>query len=229
MKKLTEKKKLTIKSITSRPRKEAFLPTDASFLARNPSITLGKKVGEGFKGEVFSLAGNRNFVVKLAGRNAHGRGERGIAREIEMYETHNLNNEPLFIPTKVVDLTAKYGGKGLLRPKLVPVIDNKHVKPHVYRRITDANLEELRRKIIHLSHKGYAFVDELQVGIDPSGRLLLYDADYFDKHPAGDQEPFRVNSYAWLNFLREIGKINKNFSYDDATAKYGTINDKERY
>lgn len=62
------------------------------------------------------------------------------------------------------------------------------------------------QQLLELTYEGFAFEDGLQVGIDRTGRLLIYDTGKMKKYPPGSDQPFFVNDRAWWDFLRHIGK-----------------------
>jgi hypothetical protein len=206
-------------------RQEQFLPVDRDYLRENPNIEIGEMIGEGNKGVVYSVKNNRNLVVKVAGEV--GRGTRAIEREGDAYDEHDLNNEEFFIPTRRMNIASQHDHVGLVRPRLSIITDAQQTIPSRYaNNLTNSQIEELRRKIIRLSHKGYAFVDGFQIGKDARGRLLLYDVDYLDKYDSGHPEPFKINQKFWKKFLNDIGKFD---DWGDITDKYGKISQKERY
>ena len=222
----------------NRRKQEQFLPADQDYLDSNPSISLGEKLASGTHGDIYHVRGNRNLVVKV--QQAGLGGELAYEKESRAYKYLDLNNEPLFIPTKEVEVKSQHGWQGLVRPKLAMITDQEScVSSQRLRGITDSQIESLRRKVINLSHKGFSFKDGLQIGRDVRGRLLLYDAGYFERHPEGSNEPFYENQSQWLAFLRKIGKIsspewiNNGYptveAYNEAMRKYGTINKQERY
>jgi hypothetical protein len=167
-------------------------------------------------------------------------GELAYEKESRAYKYLDLNNEPLFIPTKEVEVKSQHGWQGLVRPKLTMITDQEsRVSSQKLRGITDAQIESLRRKVINLSHKGFSFTDGLQIGKDVRGRLLLYDSGYFKRYTEGSSEPFYENQSEWIAFLRKIGKIKGkewiNYGeptaddYHEAIRRYGTINKQENY
>ena len=246
MKKIVaKKKKLTPASIVSRPRKAAFLPRDADFLNSNPTIKLGRSVGAGFCGEVYSLKGNKNMVVKVPKHftnscytepNERARNLRwrtgDIEEEAKVYQDFDLNNRPLFIPTHITKMTSSFDKREypvLVRPRIDPVlIDTRsgmQVNPKVDKKLTPSRLEQLRRDLIHISHMGIALADGMQLGMDQTGRILIYDAGRMARFPPGSGTPFDVNDNEWQEFLFTIGKIE---GYSDL-RKYGTVNIHEKY
>lgn len=205
----------------NRRRQESFMPVDAAYLSKNPEIRPGKKLGEGYFGEVFSVAGNRNLVLKVPRlftnttdlTNSERKeiirsSEEEIAREYEGYEAFGCEQRPLFIPTRAVKL--EIGGVesiGLVRPKVAPVRDNScRVKSFNKRRVTDAALMDLRRKLIQISSEGFVLWDGLQLGIDTAGRFLVYDLGDLKKVQPGSDKPFVVNNARWRAFLADLGK-----------------------
>jgi hypothetical protein len=226
---------------SNKRRQESFLPVDATYLNSNKPVVLGKKVGEGKYGEVFELQGNRNLVVKApkgfsnkTGRSVEQRKEDtesylnsrwGVNAELDFIRENNLTAEPLFSPSVIVNLGTNDLNNGdyygVVRPKVSVIPDwHKANKNYNIPKLTDAKLEELRRKIIHLSHKGYIFNDGLQLGMDKAGRLLIFDQGATRRDPNDTEAAFRVNSYQWEMFLILIDKDIK---------KYGSIRKSERY
>jgi hypothetical protein len=222
----------------NRRRQEGFLPDDMAFIKKNPLVDVGKRIGEGTCGAVYGVRGNDNLVLKIplgfmndgsrysARARKISRSVDDIEAEAQLYDKYNLNAEPLFIPTKVIDIggTDVMDGKyiGLLRPKVKMAGTYKGAhKP------TDAQIEELRRKVIHLSHKGYAFNDDLQVGFDKAGRSLLFDVGYVNKN--NKSSAFFINNRAWRKFLAGARCLATDSQLNIALKQYGTINSDENY
>ena len=245
-------KKLTVASIVSRTpnnrrRQEPFLPQDAQYLATSPKIKLGKPVGDGFCGEVYFLEGNENLVVKVPKyfAGSHGRTEEQRKREIsgkhdeiidEMrsYMEHDLNNKTMFIPTKIVKMKCSLDGReypAFVRP-VVQVADEYYddTKPKGQRKLPNAMIEDIRKKVIILSHMGFALNDGLQVGIDKAGRPLIFDAGRIERSKAYN-EVFKTNRRAWRNFLYKLGKLDsmEPEAVHACFQKFGDIDAKEHY
>lgn len=231
-KKLTGKKKLTPTSIVSRPRKEAFLPSDAVYL-NTRSIKLGKLITKGTRGEVFEVEGNKNLVVKTY-KGVHNNGDQygrqhnydmmhgDIDDEAALYENNNFDNTPLVIPTKIVNLGSfglRRGNlKGLVRPRVVPVFDYaENVPEQNIKRLNAKAIETIRQKLIALSYQGYMLRDGLQIGLDKAGRPLLFDMGHFRRSSMID-EVFEHNNDAWDEFLDFIGK-----GGNSGLARYGEV------
>ena len=243
-KKLTTKKKLTPKSIVSRPRREAFLSRDIAYFESHPDIKIGKKISHGGYGDIYELADNKKMVIKIpryfikkdCGIESSRRmnhldvKEHCIDEEAKLYKDYDLNNEPLFIPTKIVNIGRPEGLSrnfvGLVRPRIIPIVDKeKRVNQNwVKHHITDSDIIELRRKLINVSHKGYMFWDGLQVGRDYAGRILLYDVGVTSKYPDRLKDVFEHNTGQWYDFLQAIGK-----SYQDYMRYGGPLKQSERY
>ena len=218
-------------------RQESFLPTDAAFLNTNPEIKLGKKIGNGAFGDIYSVANNRNLVIKVPRYFIDKDNVRPTDRvtlltaklneideEAKLYNNNDLNDEPLFIPTKIVDIgrtdCASRSFVGLVRPKIMPLTDKtKNVNPQTRNRMTDASLIDLRKKVLDLSHKGYAIWDGLQVGMDKAGRILLYDVGIVTKYRGKDDMVFKLNNEVWLRFLRDVGRTNDFERYGGALRR----------
>ena len=226
------KKKLTPASIISqKPRKEAFLSRDIDYLSRNPSVALGKKIADnGHFGDVYAVKGNKNLVVKIqkyfdnppdVQQWIKDSKRTTIEREMENYQKYDLNNEPIFIPTHVANV--RYGNnryKGMVRPRVIAVVDHPRAAK---KRITDTMLIIFRQKLIALSHKGFVFGDGLQVGVDDTGRLLIFDVGHLEKENFDKHYVFSSNNIAWVEFLASIGKFGSFEKYG------GALNPKEQY
>ena len=200
-------------------RQEPFLPADEEFLYNNREIKPRKKINNGFFGDVFTVKGNNNLVIKIpryfinTGNNTTevrktwiGGKQHGIETEAEQYEKYELNNEPLFTPTKVVNIgkgdLQDRDNIGLVRPKVTPVYDNSGtVKLRTKRRMTDKMLKDLRIKLIDLSYKGFSLEDGLQIGIDKANRLLIYDSGHVRRYSPSMNIPFETNNHAWKDFV----------------------------
>ena len=211
-------------------KQESFLSEDAMYLNTHSNIRLGKKIDAGTVGEIFTIKGNKNLVVKVP-RGAVDTGSgvespsrvntsrAGIEHEINIYNKLNLEHEPLCSPTRVVDLgyndALKGNMKGLVRPK----IDDRN-----FYSATPAQMEAIRQKVIEFSYKGLVIYDGLQVGFDRFGRPLIYDLGGVESALSHLTLPeiFENNNYSWKRFLYDVGKTR---SPDDKNglAKYGEI------
>ena len=119
----------------------------------------------------------------------------------------------------------------MIRPKVIPIIDtsNYDYRPpaKVVKQLTDTKLEEIRRKLIQISHQGIALNDGLQIGLDPAGRPLIYDAGRMCTYAPGHPKPFQVNDNVWMGLLGMLGKLQ---SYDNSDIeKYGFVTQDEHY
>jgi hypothetical protein len=114
-------------------KQESFLPADEEYLSLAHEIKLGKKLNEGTEGAVYTLANNRNLVIKVprgykadyegltssakrritssekrrvTDNRLHDTKEsiKSIKNEADCYTKLGFNDKPLFIPTKVVEL-----------------------------------------------------------------------------------------------------------------------------
>jgi hypothetical protein len=105
-----------------------------------------------------------------------------------------LENEALFSPTQLIHLPPNdlsIGAIGLMRP-YVKVINEDRL-------LTIGQLETLRQQLISISRKGLYLTDDLQIGIDKSGRVLLFDLDWIEK--GTPSEAFDINNEWWENLL----------------------------
>jgi hypothetical protein len=231
-KKLPVKKKLTIKSIISRPRNEAFLSRDVAYLNSNPSIKLGKQIGEGHWGDVFAVEGNKHLAIKVPKHFTNTEeltrserkyymedAEHEIEEEYRQYQTGDFEQQRLMIPTKRVKIVIDgIEGTGLLRPRILPIYDRTEANLiPAKRKLSDKQLHSLFDALIELTHKGYAFHDNLQIGIDSHGRLLVYDLGDVLKYTPSSNIPYHSNNRSWRGFLEYLGKT------PSQIAKYGEI------
>jgi hypothetical protein len=241
-------KKLTVNKIASKkPRREAFLSRDAIYVEYNPKIELGKKLGSGMYGTVYVIKGNDDLVVKVPNGFVKGtvgfddakfrdKSKSMIEDEADMYNSYNLSNEPLFIPTKVIKFKSMGNGTfiGLVRPKVKTFVeygtlDNKAKKRDI-KHISDSKIYEIRNMVTKLSHKGFCVEDDLQIGFDRHNRPLVYDFGGLRKYTISNKEDqdwvFGRNTGIWISFLRTIGKIKTDpgtSAFNKALDKYGTI------
>lgn len=208
-------------------RQEEFLPRDLKFLNTHPKVRLGKFLGKGCVGEVRSLIGNKNLVIKTV-RSYEGKNgddvvpdirdgkfaTRELKKEADDYTKYNLEQEPLFIPTRAVKV-GKKRKLGLIRPK-IHIVSEYYPKFHINNKnlITEKSLRELREKIIADSKKGFVFVDGLQLGIDDTSRILMYDIGFMEKDKPGSDRAFMVNNAHWEEFISQ---------FSGGKAKYGGI------
>jgi hypothetical protein len=240
-------------------KQENFLSQDMAYLNSGPDIQLGEKISSGGSGDVFSVAGNKNLVVKIPkymiGSQHLRNGKlppsihsndlsastrqsclddscKNIKYEADLYKLYNLNNEPLFIPTAIKQIDCGTRGKciGMVRPVIRPfanygrAFDGETIQIGELRgyQITDSQIEDIRRKIIQLSHKGYSFHDGLQIGMDKAGRFLIFDTGGVKKE-LSKSSVFTQNNYEWKRFLSFVRKES------DGTKKYGSISMSENY
>lgn len=206
-------------------RQEEFLPRDAEFLRNNPKIRLGKSLGKGCVGEVRTVRGNPNLVVKTV-RSYEGAtdvvdsikdgkfGKRELKKESDDFIKYKLEKEPLFIPTKAIKIGSEKK-LALVRPK-VTIITEYYPNYRVMHKelIHEAQLKQMRKNLIDLSYKGYVFVDGLQLGVDETGRILMYDFGFIERDKPGSDRAFQVNDTHWSDFINE---------FPGGKAKYGAI------
>jgi hypothetical protein len=229
-------------------KQEAFLSQDNAYLSSTSHIEPDKYIDEGLYGAVYTVKKNPNLVVKVPiGFVPNGKSvaERrndvlwcadSINKEADIYNELGLEKQELFSPTRIVNLgrtdVSSEGFIGLVRPR-VKVADKMDAK------VTQEQLEALRRKIINISHKGYALMDGVQVGFDSTGRILQYDLDGVEK--VSINEAFIENNISWLSYLHSIGKIGKYNSVPKGimstcllycrgvAGKYGIIDPREHH
>lgn len=205
------KKKLTPKSIASRPRKEAFMPSDLAYLRKKSSIILGDHVGSGSVGDVYGVQDNPNLVAKVA----TGLVNKGVndpwvkvARhelfnEWSRADSYGANKQPLMTPTKAMPIKGRYTDEG----KPVYALVRPRVKGIWKAKVTDSMIEQIRRKLISLTEDGFMFTDGLQIGLDRAGRPLVFDLG--DVELANSiQEAYFTNNAMWKLFLED--DLNKN-------------------
>lgn len=229
------KRKPTLITKKTPKRKEAFLERDAAFLNSKPSIRFGGRLDTGLYGEVVLLENNENMVAKAPKYFIHPWGETesyrkrevkkaraGIQEELDAYSKYSLGRRPLFIPTQAVSMSSDFDEEKypvLIRPLVAPIIDGKNYKYSTRRLVTDEILEDIRRKVIHLSHEGITFVDGLQLGLDETGRPLIFDAGRVTKKRIS--EAFETNNVMWRRFLTKLER-------PDLHVR-GEINPREHY
>jgi hypothetical protein len=198
-------------------RQESFLPDDENYINANyRNIVPDKQIGSGSNGVVFSLKGNNNLVVKLPHGFMPDRPSEILSQpvycnrlgeEINTSKEINLNNEPLLTPTKVVKIkrgdaynSVEYG---MVRPKVTPITEMANPYKGT---ITMSQIEDIRKKIVALSHRGYAFTDGIQLGLDRIGRPIIYDLGLMRCGRAGSDSTFNINDKMWQDFLYHIDK-----------------------
>ena len=224
-------------------KQESFLPEEETYLNNNQPITLGRKISTDKNGEVYSVADNTHLIVKVPlGFNNDGTrtiedrlslsttSKVAIQEEGDQYASEGLEGEPLFIPTKVVNMGANdlNNGEyvGLVRSKVTPVIDyTNEAQSRGASRMTDTNLEDIRLKLVKLSQDGYAIKDGVQLGLDVANRPILYDYGSMIRFVPGDAQAYNINNSVWLYILDRLGKLDMNdrASYEAATLQYGTV------
>jgi hypothetical protein len=210
-------------------RNDSFLPSDIAYLRNMKTAKLGKKIGQGRNADVFEVENNPNFVLKVphylgsvpdfddvavtdltvSERKAYMAGTRGeLKEEAKNYNRLGFSKNPIFTPTKIVKVNHEgVTTFGLLRPKVTPINDNtKRVTESTKQLMTTSKLWRLYNDLVVLTKKGYAFHDGLQLGLDRSGRSLVYDLGDIKKYPKDSRKPYEVNTYMWEVFLDSLGK-----------------------
>jgi hypothetical protein len=233
----------------NRRRQEEFTPSDTAYLESHSKLKPSQYVASGHCGDVYLVSGNKNLVIKTPKHMLNNKKSTALTSserkkylewkeddmndEISAYKNYDLNKLPLFAPSKVINIKSDFDGKDyacIVRPKVTPVMrhnkyDEPEVDPWVKKRLTDAKLEQLRRDLIRISHLGISLEDGLQIGMDTSGRLLIYDAGRMRKYAEGSDIPFEVNNGEWLNLLADLGKLERSSQW----AKYGAVSQYENY
>lgn len=207
--------------IRDRSRQEAFLKADQKIVGKLKSVKPGKLISHGGAGNVNTIEGLPDFVVKtpVNKKNSYysDRRKDGFETERRFYKKHDLLDKPLFIPTKEVKIG---NATGLLRPSVTVISEpNRIISRKITSKITAAQLEDMRQKIIKLSVQGYMFYDGFQIGFDKSGRLLAYDCG--EMIITTPKEAFEYNNTEWLYFLTE--QLGRAKTHTEAAKKYGSI------
>ena len=230
-------------------RQESFLPADEAYLNSEKPVELGKYIASGKTGDVYELKGRRHLVIKVPtnfgdmnGCSIYEGMRRTLINSEDLLDTeadkctkYNTDRYPLFSPTKIVKLRTNTGLScldnreytGLIRPKVAPVLDYaKDVRSRDLRRLTDAQVEVIRQKVIALSYQGFIIGDALQIGLDYANRPLLYDIGYLRRTNKASEFPevFANNNGEWKHFLMKIGRLkNTRSSFERDLPKYGQI------
>jgi len=222
-------------------KRESFLPADEKWLATHSEVQLGKFIGEGTQGSVYTVKGRPSLVVKIPAGYNNVKSEDELnfnqrARRWNLYkeikDVEKFGSEPLIIPSKAVTIKNKHGFEvpGIVRPRVKTIIDytkrytNKY--PSGLSDLTDVEIEQVRQKVIALSKKGILLKDGLQVGRDRRGRIQLYDVGGIiqDGDTAKDiRYTFDFNQGHWENFLYLVGRLGDDDGYDEVFKKYGMI------
>lgn len=228
-------------------KRESFSPSDKEWLKSHKDIQLGDRLGEGLMGEVFTVKDNPRLVIKVP--RGYKKNDKitpsdreymvshmqwDLLAESKFYAKNALRNEDLFIPSKLVKLPKKpsidedFKFYGIVRPRIKQLTNRGggRVSDSIKQRLTKAVMEDIRKKVILLSHKGYAFNDGLQLGLNSQGKPYLYDLGFMSKRK-NEMTAFATNEAMWEDFLVETGKA-KSYDHrdiDEAIAKYGDINE----
>ena len=212
------KKKLTLNSIVSkknRRRQEGFKPEDAAYLNSKPEIKLNKQLGHGYFGEFYTVEGNDNIGVKVPGCALEQTTEpmnakqtckncfykRDIKEEGDRCKKHGYNDKPMLAATRFVTVTRK-GKKciGLARPILDEVNSTNA------QRLTNSQLETIRRQLIDFTRERIAFKDNLQGGLTPSGKFLQFDLGHVQKCKTVS-DALSFNQSSWFTLLSQAHKF----------------------
>lgn len=167
-----------------KPRRESFLPSDKEWLDNNPNIEPGDFVNEGTRGSVYGVKGNSNLIIKVPRGFEYVKSgdvleyKQARARddiEDEINTVNKLGNNELLIPSKAVIIKNRVGFDipGIVRPKVKIIADPTNSKPSGLKDLTDAEIEQLRQKVISLSEKGILIRDGLQVGRDKKRKASI--------------------------------------------------------
>lgn len=180
----------------SKKYQDDFNDLDKNWLFNN-KIETDEYIDSGYFGDVFSVKGNPDFVVKVP-RLRDGCNKKAIKRESTIHKKLGMESQPLFTPSKTVRLTSRCKGckecVGLVRPS----VKIARLNPDIF---TDEEIEKLRQKVINLSMKGYVLEDGIQVGMSKGGKPLQFDVDFI--HRSSQKEAFKTNNTAWIAFLTE--------------------------
>lgn len=191
----------------NKKKQESFLPEDAQYIKGKSTVTpLSNVLGTGSNGVVVPVKGNKNLIVKVERSAAWS----PVDEEGEFFNKNKLEKEPLFIPTKAINIDSSRK-TGLLRPAIKPIVEPGYEIRHENERaLTNQKLKELRSKIVELSYKGYIFADGLQLGVDRAGRILQFDIGAIKrvKTQSGkiNNEPFNENNYEWNRLLYKLDR-----------------------
>ena len=237
----------SIVSKKNRRRQEGFTPTDQAYLNSHKNVTLGKKIGEGCFGQVYEADngdGNNDFVVKIPfqypiidkfeydqlsaseKRRRTRVDEYAIRGEAINYKRFKGKEQPMLIPTKITKVNIN-GKKtiGLIRPKVTPIFDNMHNVSESGKlrmmkdkqRVTNSMLRNLYNKLVILTRQGYSFDDGLQLGIDKTGRVLVFDLGDVLQYSPSSNIPYHTNYKMWVRLLEHLDKT------PSEIAKYSEI------
>jgi hypothetical protein len=185
----------------------------------------GKHIASGTCGDVYEIEGNPKLTIKTpigyvkrSGQSDTSRSLniKGTSQEIKdealIYTKLKLSREKAFLPAKAVKLNKNdlVPGKfiGIIRPKITPLNS----------KTTYATLEQLRKKIINISHKGIILADNIQAGTDEKGNVFIYDSGFVKK---GDPEDaFDINEAKWERLLKQLGKPLEKCRWINPNEKY---------
>jgi hypothetical protein len=212
----------------NKKKQESFAPDDLKWITAN-KIETDRKIGSGMIGDVATVKGNKNLIVKTvtklrkpnkntprdviqcASRAADFR-KTAFDAEIRFYEKNHMYKEPLIIPSKHIAL-AGTNEIGIVRPVVKPVVDPSTGRLKNKNLVTEKMLLDAQRKLTILSYKGYIFSDGLQLGIDKTGKLLQFDVGQMKKinNSRGkiSNIPFKHNNVVWLQFIQKFKKYLK--------------------
>lgn len=198
-----------------------------AYLRNKSSIILGEHVGSGSVGDVYGIQDNPNLVAKVAtGLVNKGINDpwvkiarKDLFKEWSRGDSFSANREPLMTPTKSMPIKGRYTDEG--RP--VYALVRPRVKGIWKMNVTDSMVEQIRRKLISLTDKGFMFTDGIQLGLDRANRPLVFDMG--DVELANDiDEAYDINNTRWKQFL-ELDLKRKPAEYLDL---YGNIGSKQR-
>lgn len=169
------------------------------WLNNNPAFIFGKtELGSGRVGKVYAIDNFPDLVIKIP-RDTKLRS----VLDAESAQYNELKHLRMIAPTHRSE-------QGLIRPFL-------RTSPEDLKGLSREQIEDLRDGLIDLSEAGYNVIFNLQLGIDSTGNVLIYDVGResmmlnHDKH-----EAYARNNRAFALFLYTSGKRNI-LSYGEVT------------
>ena len=197
-----------------------FLKIDDSYLKRHKVLETEKTpLGKGNNGVVYGVKGNNRLVIKQDIKNS--RAWDSIDGEMKVYNKYHLDKEPLFSPSKKVNV--KSGKTGIARPKVTPMFDPNTTQAKYF---TPSFIARLKKAVIILSYDKLVLGDGVQIGYDKFLRVMQYDMGGVHK-VSSINIAFQENNKMWKelgHYLRkDVGSIKRTPELDRQYLKAGLI------
>lgn len=153
-------------------------------------VKLGQFLDTGTCGAVYEAKDIQGYVVKIPIDNSN----LDIKDEIKNYFVLKLYNEKVFIQSKAVKTNMPGNCTpclGILRPKIT-----------LAKTFSLEQLLQFKDDLISISKKGIILRDNIQAGVEASGKIVIYDIGFVKKGDSSDA--LLINGYKWERFILRL-------------------------